>query len=329
MIGPRVDRLRRPLSRHRVIVTGGCGFVGSRLVRKLIRDEVGEVMVVDDFSLGAPENLGPAREQVSISDCDVRDQAGLREAFAEFEPDLVIHTAAIHFIPACDRDPKRCIDVNVGGTQSVLDACLKTAVESIVLVSTGAVYEPSPSAHPEDGAIGPTDVYGLSKLFSEQLGELFHARTGIPVRIARPFNVFGPGETNPHLIPAVISQAEKGGELMLGNLTTQRDYVFVDDVAQGLIDLATAPSQQGSITCNLGAERAVDGEQIVAAVGRLMGRELSVVSDPQRMRASDRPLLLSDCSRAHSALGWTARCTLEDGLAAAIAEPTAAGVLVE
>jgi UDP-glucose 4-epimerase len=298
-------------------------------VRKLIREDTGEVMVVDDFSLGTPENLGPARERVSVVDCDVRDQAGLREAFTEFKADVVIHTAAIHFIPACDRDPKRCIDVNVGGTQSVLDACLETGVESIVLVSTGAVYAPSLSAHPDDGAIGPTDVYGLSKLFSEQLGELFHARTKIPVRIARLFNVFGPGETNPHLIPAIISQAEKGDELRLGNLTTQRDYVFVDDVAQGLIDLATASSQQGLITCNLGAERAIDGEQIVAAVGRLTGRELRVVSDPERMRVSDRPLLLSDCTTARSLLGWSARCNLEDGLQAALAEPTAAGVLVE
>jgi UDP-glucose 4-epimerase len=317
------------LSRHRVIVTGGCGFVGSRLVRKLIRDEVGEVMVVDDLSLGAPENLGPAQEKVSLVECDIRDQEAVADAFAEFEANVVIHTAAIHFIPACDRDPKRCVDVNVGGTQSVLDASLKTGVESVVLVSTGAVYAPASSAHPDDGLIGPGDIYGLSKLFSEQLGELFHARTEIPVRVARLFNVFGPGETNPHLIPAIISQAEKSDELKLGNLSTQRDYIFVDDVAQGLIDLATTPLQQGLITCNLGAERAVDGTQIVETVARLMGRELSVVSDPKRMRASDRPLLLSDCSLAHSILGWSARCSLEDGLRAAIAEPTAAGVLVE
>ena len=116
---------------------------------------------------------------------------------------------------------------------------------------------------------------------------------------------------------------------MLGNLSTRRDYVFVDDIAEGLIALAAKAPEQRLLTCNLGREQAVDGFELVKAVGEAMDRELSVVTDPGRLRPSDRPLLLSDCARAHELLSWHAETSLSDGVRAAIAHPTAAGVDVD
>jgi UDP-glucose 4-epimerase len=295
----------------------------------LIEEADSEVLVIDDCSAGSPRNFGSIRDEIELVDCDIRDRDRVVTVFEEFRPDTVIHTAALHFIPACNRDPKRCIDVNVGGTQAVLDGAAASPAAAVALVSSAAVYAPSPIAHPDDGLLGPTDIYGLSKLWTEELGRLFHERTEVPVRTARLFNVFGPGETNPHLIPAIIAQAERGDELHLGNLSTKRDYVFVEDVARGLIALTADTLKDPKLTCNLGAQRAVDGDEIVATVGRLMGRKLRVVSDPARLRISDRPMLLSDCSRARETLRWTARWSLEDGLRAAIEEPTAAGVVVD
>jgi UDP-glucose 4-epimerase len=287
------------MSQERIMVTGGCGFVGSRLVRMLVRQGAGEVVVLDDCSLGVPENLGPARDQVKIVKVDVRDSSAVVEA------------------------------MNVGGTQSILDGCAESEVKAVVLASTAAVYAPDSAAHHEGSKIAPVDIYGLTKLWSEQLGGLFNSRTNIPVGVARLFNVFGPGETNPHLIPAVIRQVERGDELRLGNLSTKRDYVFVDDVAGGLIKLADRVRETGSMTCNLGREEAVDGVALVRAIGELMGRALNVVTDPARVRESDRPLLLSNCARAHELLEWSAVTTLRSGLAAAVAEPTAAGIAVD
>lgn len=317
------------MSRRRIMVTGGCGFVGSRLVRRLVGEDAGEIFVLDNCSLGVPENLGPAREAVTLARVDVRDALAVTRAITELRPDCVIHLAAIHFIPACDADPKLCVDVNVGGTQAVLDGCAAASVGAVVLASTAAVYAPDEDAHSEESALGPIDIYGLSKLWAEQLGQLFHTRTGIAVGVARLFNVFGPGETNPHLIPAVIRQAQSGGELHLGNLGTRRDYVYVDDVADGLLALARAAGDHGVLSCNLGREEAVDGNELIEQVGELLGRRLTVVSDPARMRPSDRPVLLSDCRRAGGLLGWSAATSLREGLAAAIAQPTAVGVEVD
>jgi UDP-glucose 4-epimerase len=312
-----------------IMVTGGCGFVGASLVRRLVDESVGEVIVLDDCSLGVPENLGEAVDAVTLAAVDIRDAEGVARAMREHRPGTVIHLAATHFIPACDADPKRCIDVNVGGTQSVLDGCALASVQTVVLASTAAVYAPANVAHNEDSPLGPTDIYGLSKLWAEQLGDLFHRKTEIPVAVARLFNVFGPGETNPHLLPAIIAKAQASDELGLGNLATERDYIFVEDVARGLIALARNAQAHGWITCNLGREEAIDGFELVRSVGELIDRDLRVLTDPTRVRASDRPLLLSDCARAHSLLDWYPQTSLREGVRAAIAHPTAAGVQLD
>jgi UDP-glucose 4-epimerase len=287
------------MNEDRFLVTGGCGFVGSRLVRKLV-EQGRRVFVVDDLSLGVPDNLGEAKRSVDIVELDLRDAEATARVFREVAPHYVIHLAAIHFIPACDRDPKRCIDVNVGGTQSVLNACDASSIRSVVLASTAAVYAPADSAHHEDSAVGPTDIYGLTKLWTEQLADRFHR--------------------------LIIAQAASGSELQLGDLTTKRDYVFVDDVADALMAMSAAAEATGYCLANVGRGEEVDGSEIVAAIGELLGHRLRVETDPARVRTSDRPHLLSDSSYAHELLGWRALTDLNAGLLAAIAEPSAAGL---
>lgn len=316
------------MSGERILVTGGCGFVGAQLVRQLV-DNGHEVVVLDDLSLGQPENLGPAQGHIDLAVVDIRDSLAVADALACHRPEIVIHLAAIHFIPACDADPKRCIDVNAGGTQAVLDACAATdSVRCAVIASTAAVYAPDLQAHTEGSQLGPTDIYGLSKLWSEQLAQLVHDRTTLPIRVARLFNVFGPGETNPHLIPTVIGQAQTGADLQLGNLSTKRDYIFVEDVAHALIALAMLPVEHDWVVCNVGRGVAIDGQQIVQEIGQLMSGQLSVDTDPARVRASDRPVLLSHCALAEDLLSWRPQTDLQDGLRAAIQRPMAAGVRI-
>ncbi len=310
----------------RALVTGGFGFVGSQLCRTLV-ERGSEVAVLDDLSVGSEENLPPAiSAEVRTIVADVRDLEAVERHMLAFGPTVVVHLAAVHFIPTCEQQPTLAIGVNVGGTQSVLEACSRAgSVEAVVVASSGAVYAPAPSAHDEEAAVGPTDIYGFSKEWTERLARYFHDSTGIAVGIARIFNVVGPGETNPHLLPAIIEQARDGGELRLGNLTTRRDYVFSGDVAEGLVRLADGCAANGVLTCNLGSESAQTGNELVQLVARAMGRELSVTPDPARFRESDRPLLLSDCTRAFDELAWRAETTIEDAVTVALAQPFASG----
>ena len=311
----------------RYLVTGGCGFVGSALVRRLLAEPC-EVVVVDDLSRGSVENLGPDQDRVRVIEQDVTQS--LRRIFSSFQPHAVIHLAALHFIPDCDADPARCLRVNVDGTRSVLEAAsaLSDPV-SLVLASSAAVYAPADGPHREqEDSLGPVDVYGYSKLWAEELAAGFAARTGTAVGIARLFNVFGPGETNAHFIPSLISQMKAGESVRLGNLSSKRDYVFVDDVADALLRLARYGLDGQSATVNVGSGRAYSGNEVVEALAGLAEAGVAPVTDPSRLRPVDRPVLLADPTLAQKLLDWTPRTSLIEGLRAAWDRPVGAGVTV-
>jgi UDP-glucose 4-epimerase len=290
------------------IVTGGAGFIGRALVRRLAAG--GERVVALDNLLQFRERQPPELPAELVIG-DVRDRSFVLSLLDRVRPETVFHLAAIHFIPACDADPAECISVNAAGAAAVLQACsLVSPHPACLLASTGAVYAPAQHAHREDEVPGPVDVYGLSKLWMEQIGELFATRHGLRVAVARLFNTYGPGETNPHFIPAVIDQVIAGGPLRVGNIDTRRDYVHVNDVARALAMMAGRTE-----TLNVGSGRAISGHEVIEAIGRAVGRRLDVETDPERLRKVDRPLLLSDPGRAAEVLGWYTEVDFDEGIA--------------
>jgi len=316
----------------RCLVTGGCGFVGSALVRRLLAESC-EVVVVDDLSRGSRGNLGPDQDRVRVIQQDVTNSLG--GIFSSFRPQAVFHLAALHFIPDCDADPAYCLRVNVDGTRSVLEAAAGLrSPASLVLASSAAVYAPADGPHQEqEDPLGPVDVYGHSKRWAEELATGFAARTGAGAGIARLFNVFGPGETNAHFIPSLICQMKAGETVRLGNLSTRRDYVFVDDVADALLRLARYCVDGHCVsgrpaTVNIGSGRAYAGHEVVEALADFAPAGLKPVTDPRRLRPVDRPTLLADPALAQKLLDWAPRTSLVDGLRAAWERPLGAGAAV-
>ena len=140
------------------------------------------------------------------------------------QPDVLVHLAAIHYIPECEAKPSRAIRMNIEGTQNVLSACVDS-VSRVVFASTGAIYDPS-VADPltEVSAIKTGDVYGITKLACEELVSYHAKKKRGNVVIARLFNAVGTRETNPHLIPEIAVQLANGSrEIELGNLYPKRD----------------------------------------------------------------------------------------------------------
>ena len=306
----------------RILVTGGCGFVGTALVDHLL-DAGATVVILDDLSRGRLRPADKIRDRLTFISGDIRDHSLLQQVCEQHEVEGVAHLAAMHFIPDCDADPEACLSINVEGTQSVLEATLPVdSVRGLIFASTAAVYAPDSSPHSERSKVLPTDVYGMSKLAAEQLVRRASARYGKPAGVARLFNVYGPGETNPHLIPTIFSQATEGGQLSLGNLDTARDYVFTEDVANGLAALMDEVARGTHLLCNFGTGVAISGREVVAQVEALLGTPLEIEVDPKKVRRSDRPTLCADPAYAGSILGWRPRTTFAQGLIAAKAEPT-------
>jgi UDP-glucose 4-epimerase len=311
----------------KTVVTGGCGFIGAHLCARLVQGGE-DIVVLDDLSVGSRGNLDALGvAAIDVQTVDVRDAESLTRLLRKARPEKVIHLAAVHFIPLCESDPLNAIRTNVEGTQALLQACAAAgSIHSLVLASSGAVYRPDTRARRETDALGPTDIYGHTKQWAEELARLFHSRTDIAVGIARIFNTFGPGETNPHFIPSVILQLMKGDTVRVGTLSTRRDYVYVGDVATAIARLGEVCRERGLLTCNIGREEAVEGSRLVELIGRALSRDVKVVVDQQRVRADDRPVLASDCRVAHSELDWHAQTSLEEGLDAALERPLGDGV---
>jgi UDP-glucose 4-epimerase len=304
--------------RKRVLVTGAAGFVGIPVTKALLGRGF-EVVALDDFSVGSRELLEAALDgdAGSIAEADLRDAEAVKRAVAEAQPWGVIHLAALHFIPYCVAHPAEAIAVNVSGTQHLLDALLEAEPRRLVFASTADVYRPSETPHAETHATGPINVYGATKLVGEQLVEYHRARQPeLQSVVGRLFNVYGPGETNPHVMPAIFDQLRASRVLSLGNLTPRRDYIFVADMAEALTGLLTeAPAET---TVNVGTGKSTSVEELLGTLELLLGGDLEVRVDPDRVRPSDRPRLQASTERLRSILPGFEPVALEDGLKATL-----------
>jgi UDP-glucose 4-epimerase len=300
----------------RVLVTGAAGFVGIPVTRHLLERGF-EVVVLDNFSVGSRELLEETIEPAAILDVDLRDAAGVRRAVAEAAPWGVMHLAAIHFIPYCVAHPAEAVAVNVAGTQHLLDALLDVAPQRLVFASTADVYEPSETPHEETHAVGPINVYGATKLIGEQLVGFHRERQPeLETVVARMFNVYGPGETNPHVMPAIFDQLQTSRTLSLGNLSPRRDYIYVEDMAAALVGLLVG-APDGS-TVNVGTGRSTSVKELVRSLETLLGERIEILVDPDRVRPSDRPRLQAGTERRRSILPEFEPVALGDGLRATL-----------
>jgi UDP-glucose 4-epimerase len=296
-------------SKH-VVVTGGAGFIGSHFARELL-NRGARVSTIDDYSAGRPELIP---EGVDAYECDIRDER-FGSLVQELDPDIVVHLAAIHYVPYCDANPEETFNANVMGTRNLLEALRECrSVEHVVFGSSAAVYPPRDGANAEDSPVGPMDIYGRSKLLGEDLVRLYHEETGRAATSARLFNVYGPDETNDHLIPAIIEQVREGAtKIQLGNLTPARDFTYVEDVATALADIAAAAGD-GALTYNIGSGREYTVREVAEKIGDVQGIDLTVEQDPERVRESDRPHLKADISRIKRDLGWEPSTGFTEGL---------------
>lgn len=187
------------------LVTGGAGFIGSMLCR-VLTEKGKDVAVLDNLSNSSEEILRKTAPKARLFKGDIRNETFVASVFKEIHPEAVCHLAAIHFIPHCNKHPIEALDINVTGTQSVISACEANPPSMVFLASTAAVYPISNEPCLESDALGPVDVYGISKVTDEMLAKLYSERTGASIIAGRIFNAVGPNETNPHVVPHLISQ---------------------------------------------------------------------------------------------------------------------------
>ena len=295
----------------KVLVTGGAGFVGSALVRKLL-DRNYHVTVLDDLSTGRSENL-PNTRRLKLIDGDVRDFDVVLKAIRNHP--YVVHLASQAFIPFSYQMPLQVAEVNALGSINILKACIDSKIKRLVHISSSEVYGPAQYTPMNEGhPLHPYSTYSVAKAAADLWAQSFFWEHKLPVVILRPFNTFGPRESLPYFIPEMIRQCLKEPKIHVGNLETKRDFTYVEDTANAMVKALETENIEGEII-NIGTGQTHRMKDILTLIKKETETEEKPVElDKNRLRPRDVEILVADNSKAKKTLGWTPTTTFEEGI---------------
>jgi len=296
-----------------VLVTGGAGFIGSALVRELVKEKA-NVIVYDNFSSGDLSNLAEIKGSIEIIEGDILDPA-FKDVLNANDVEYVFHLAAEPYIPRCYDHPQRIFEVNAVGTLKVLLACQQVGITRMLYYSTSEVYGtakyvPMDEQHPTH----PHSTYAVSKLAADKLCYTMYHEHGVPVIILRQFNTYGPRETQPYVIPEIITQLSKANVARLGNIKAKRDFTYVEDAVKGAISLIQCKEAEGEVI-NLGSNKTCSVEEILQIIAELEKLDsFNLIIERKRLRRLDVEILQCDYSKAHKLIEWEPKVDLREGL---------------
>lgn len=299
-----------------VLVTGGAGFIGSTVARRLIA-EGHNVAILDNLETGKRHNV-PAEAPLILG--DVRDEAAVRAACVGKE--LVIHQAAMVSVSLSTVEPARCFDINVTGTRNVLSAASRAGCRRVVLASSAAVYGDEPTLPKrEDMPVLPLSPYAYAKWQNEVDAAYWQRFCGLEAVCLRYFNVFGPRQDPASPYSGVISIAaqrllSRQPFTVFGDGLQTRDFVFVQDVASAVVAASTRPDAAGAVI-NVGRGERVTLLQLLEQLGEVLGVQPELRFEGPR--AGDVRHSLSDITQLRERLGIRSQVDLKTGLAATIA----------
>ncbi|NYH77266.1 UDP-glucose 4-epimerase [Actinopolyspora biskrensis] len=310
----------------RFVVTGGCGFIGSHLVERLLLQ--GHDAVVVDAAPAPRESRFPQHPgTVEYVNADIRDPGDL----AAVVPDgieTIFHLAATVGVDRYLDRPLEVIDTALEGTKNVLHLAESTGAK-VVLASTSEIYGKNPQVpwhEDDDRVLGSTSThrwcYSTSKALAEHVAFALAHRHGIRATVLRYFNVYGPGQRPAFVISRSVHRALRGDPPVVYDDGGQtRCFTFVEDAVEATLRAASAPSVDG-MCLNIGSSRETFVHEVVDTICRLTGHpgaEHTDTSQSLRTGYQDLRRRVPDTSRAAEMLGWHATTTLEEGLRRTIA----------
>ena len=302
-----------------ILVTGGAGFIGSHLAQRLLRDGKRLAIVdnLDDFYSADLKRANleeiKAAGEFHFFQADIRNSEPLREAFAAFKPDAVIHLAARPGVRPSFAQPEAYTSINVGGTTQVLEASRLHGVRRFVFGSSSSVYGRS-SCGPfrEDANTShPLSIYAATKVAGEALAFTYSHAYGLSVVCLRLFTAYGPRQRPDLAIRKFSGMILRGEEVpIFGDGTLLRDYTYVDDIVDGIV-LALNASGNFDVY-NIGNANPISINEMVEMLGLALGKP--VLRRYLATPAGEMLLTHADLTRAREALGYSPKVTFQEGI---------------
>jgi UDP-glucuronate 4-epimerase len=302
----------------RVLITGVAGFIGSRLAHRLIQAGA-TVRGLDNLSDRYEPDHAERRLRDLVSSAqfgwdriDIRDEAEVTRTVGAFQPNVVVHLAALASVRRSVSEPLPYIDVNVRGSLHVLEAARQAGVTHVVMASTGSVYGNAPVPFQESGpADRPMAAYGASKRGMELFAHSVHHLHGMPITILRLFNVYGP-HGRPDMMPwqwAFAIAEERPIPLFEGG-RLKRDWTYIDDTIDGIEAALNRPD--GYQVMNLGLGQPVENLSFIRTLESLLGKRAMIEDVPTP--ASEPRITYADTRMARNRLGYCPKVETPEGL---------------
>ena len=304
----------------KILVTGGCGLIGSTTIDQILAHESpGEVVIFDNLVRGSMRNVEQILKdpRVRLVKGDIRDRAAI-EAVTE-GMDAVIHMAAIR-ITACAADPREAMEVMNDGTYNVIEAAHKARVERVLAASSASIYGmadtfPTTEAH---HPYNNDTWYGASKVMLEGLFRSFHAMYGLDYVAMRYFNVYGPrmdihGKYTEVLVRWMQRIEDGVPPLILGDGLTSMDFIYIEELARA--NVLALKSDVSDEVFNVASGVETNLKELAATLMKVMGADAGMTPEygPER-KVNAVPRRLADVSKARDLLGFEAEVDLEEGL---------------
>lgn len=305
------------ISGAKILVTGGCGLIGSTTIDQLLREDVGQIVIYDNLVRGSMHNVAEILndKRVTLVKGDIRDVEATRKVTQGM--DAVIHMAAIR-ITACAENPREALEVMCDGTFNVVEAAHLAGVKKIVAASSASVYGLADSfpTTEKDHPYNNRTWYGASKVMLEGLLRSFNDMYGTEYCAFRYFNVYGPrmdihGKYTEVLIRWMERIENCVPPLIMGDGKTSMDFIYIDDIARA--NVAGLKSDVSDEVFNVASGVETSLQELAEALMRVMGKKMTPEYGPER-KVNAVPRRLASTEKAKRLLGWEAQVDLDEGL---------------
>ncbi len=298
---------------QRICITGGHGFIGTHLTRKLCEAgyDVGVISRRDPATIPPPDSGNNPR----VFFGDIRDYASVYDIYATFRPDCIIHLATFYAVEHKPDELAVMVDTNTKGTINLLEAAKNLQIARFINTSTCAVYEPGSTPLSEDNAIRPQNLYALTKAHAEEACAFYAANYGVDTVTLRLFPPYGPGDHERRLIPYVIKSLSVGTSPALTTGNQKWDFVYVDDIVDAYLAVLNSPhSFGGHKVFNIGTGHPYSIRDVVERIRSTVSPSTDLAWGTVSHRKNEVWFNSGDITRANAVLKWEPRTGLDDGL---------------
>jgi len=300
----------------KILVTGSSGFIGSHLTEYLVERGY-EVVAFDRYNnnnhYGWLEK-SKYKKKIEFILGDIRDYDSVNKAMKSCQG--VMHLAALIGIPYSYISPTAYIKTNVEGTLNILESAKNLKLKQVIITSTSEVYGTAIKKKlSENDELKAQSPYAASKIAADQLSLSYYRSFGLPVKIIRPFNTFGPRQSARAVIPSIITQALSKNKIKIGNLNTTRDFLYVEDLCAAYEKILKSKKLLGEVT-NVGVDSEISIKNLILKISKILKIKLIPVVEKRRVRPQKSEVLRLKCdnTKIKRMTNWKPKYDIDEGL---------------